>query len=192
MAEEFQSNGEDASLLCRAAEGDTVAFAQLHRRHFQAVTNYLSRRKRHCDTTDDIVQEVFFRAWKAAGQFRGQSSARTYLFAIAKNVLREQAAKLRPFAPATAVEAATIGKHPAPPNRFVDLTEVEWAAHRKELLVLLAKRIANLSEESREAIRLSIFQRLSTKEAAARSNCSTDTFRKRLLRAIKVLRNMSL
>jgi RNA polymerase sigma-70 factor (ECF subfamily) len=39
---------------------------------------------------DDAAQETFVRAWRSAGTFRGDASARTWLLAIARRVCYDQ------------------------------------------------------------------------------------------------------
>lgn len=40
-------------------------------------------------TADDLIQEVFLRCWLYRSQFRAESSVKTWLFAITKNVCRD-------------------------------------------------------------------------------------------------------
>ena len=63
----------DVEVLRRAANGQTEAFACLYRKYLQTVTNFLARRYKR-ELVEDLTQEVFLRAWKQSGSFRGDSS----------------------------------------------------------------------------------------------------------------------
>src|SRR5262249_1511175 len=75
------------------AAGDRTARALLFERHVDAIHRFVGRmRGSDADAVDDIVQGVFLRAFQSAGRFRGES-ARSWLYGIAANVVREHARK---------------------------------------------------------------------------------------------------
>jgi RNA polymerase sigma-70 factor, ECF subfamily len=53
------------------------------REHGPAVRGYLLAMVRCPDVADDLVQEVFYRAWQARERYRENGTARAYLFRIA-------------------------------------------------------------------------------------------------------------
>jgi RNA polymerase sigma factor (sigma-70 family) len=75
----------DAALILACQNGDREAFRGLYRRHQQFVRSMLQHL---CDpsTLDDLVQEVFLRAWKGLGRMQQQSEFSTWLYRIAWNV----------------------------------------------------------------------------------------------------------
>jgi RNA polymerase sigma factor (sigma-70 family) len=73
---------EDAELLSAVCEGSERAFNRLIDRHQQAVRNFL-RGIAAGEDADDIAQETFLAVWTQARTFRGGSSVRSWLFAIA-------------------------------------------------------------------------------------------------------------
>jgi RNA polymerase sigma factor (sigma-70 family) len=73
---------DDAALLAAVCEGSERAFNTLIDRHQQAVRNFL-RGLAAREDADDIAQETFLAAWSHARSFRGTSSVRSWLFAIA-------------------------------------------------------------------------------------------------------------
>jgi RNA polymerase sigma-70 factor (ECF subfamily) len=93
----------DAALLRRIAARDREAGAELFDRYAGDVLAYL-RRQLGPQESEELLQEVFARALRRASAFRGQSSARTWLRAIARYAVYERyrdrfpAESLRPIA----------------------------------------------------------------------------------------------
>ena len=63
---------EDAELLCRWV-----------REHSRAVRGYLLGLVRRQDVSDDLLQDVFQRAWQARGSYEDRGRERAYLLTIA-------------------------------------------------------------------------------------------------------------
>lgn len=81
----------DAELLTSWRGGDPAAGEALFERHFDALYRFF--RNKVQDGLEDLVQETFL-ACLAGPPFRGESSFRTYLFAIARNALHAHIRKL--------------------------------------------------------------------------------------------------
>lgn len=69
-----------------AANGDAEAFERLYRAHVARVHS-LARRMAGDEAADDLTQEVFIRAWRKLGTFRGSSSFGTWLHRLAVNLI---------------------------------------------------------------------------------------------------------
>ncbi|MFW6331211.1 MAG: RNA polymerase sigma factor [Gemmatimonadota bacterium] len=85
---------EDVAL---AIAGDTRAFERLYRRHAARI-NTLCRRMVGPELAEDVLQEVFIRAWEKLDLFKGKSAFGTWLYRLAINVClaqRERAGKRR-------------------------------------------------------------------------------------------------
>ena len=67
-----------------AAELDD--FPTLTQRYQRELLAHCYRMSGSVQEAEDLVQETFLRAWKAAGKFEGRSSVRTWLYRIATNV----------------------------------------------------------------------------------------------------------
>ena len=81
----------DAGLVAACAAADRTARALLFERHVDAIHRFVGRmRGSDADAVDDLVQATFIRAFGAASRFRG-TSARSWLYGIAANVVREHA-----------------------------------------------------------------------------------------------------
>jgi len=72
---------QDLALARRAAAGDAAAFTALVRAHEAAVRRFL--RRLAGDSADDLAQEAFLKAWRRAGDFRGEGRYRAWLMRIA-------------------------------------------------------------------------------------------------------------
>jgi RNA polymerase sigma factor (sigma-70 family) len=120
-------NDEDLALSRRAAGGDAGAFAMLVENHERALRSFLARTFGP-DAADDIAQEAFLKAWRAAGQYDGRARYSTWLTRIA---WRCRLDALRREGRANVVEESA--RHAAPHALEVDdmlarLSESERAA----------------------------------------------------------------
>ncbi|ASF28680.1 MULTISPECIES: sigma-70 family RNA polymerase sigma factor [Bacillus amyloliquefaciens group] len=60
-----------------------MSIEQLYREHYQDIMHYLYRRTHHAETAKDLAQDTFIKAFNGLGSFKGHSSIRTWLYAIA-------------------------------------------------------------------------------------------------------------
>jgi len=65
---------------------DAESFRELMQLHGQAVWDYAYYVTGRFDLADDVAQDAFLAAYRRIGSFRGQSSIRTWLLAIARNI----------------------------------------------------------------------------------------------------------
>ena len=77
-----RQNDEDLALSRRAAEGDSAAFAALVDKYERPLRAFLSRMGAG-EIADDIAQDAFLKAWRAAGQYDGSARYSTWLTSIA-------------------------------------------------------------------------------------------------------------
>jgi RNA polymerase sigma-70 factor (ECF subfamily) len=80
----------DHALAAAYREGDERAAAELVRRHAPAVGRFLYSSGASRSDIDDLVQEALFRAFRRLDGWRGEASFRSWLFAIASNVLKDE------------------------------------------------------------------------------------------------------
>jgi RNA polymerase sigma-70 factor, ECF subfamily len=118
---------------------------------------------------EDLAQETFVRATRALRQFRGSSSARTWLLAIARRTCMDELRRRyrhgrRAGQLAAAADATATGPDPS--------GEVEM----RELLL-------HLDADRRAAFVLTQLFRLSYEEAATVCDCPPGTIRSRVARA---------
>ncbi len=164
----------DAGLVAACAAADRTARALLFERHVDAVHRFVARmRASDADAVDDIVQITFVRAFQSAGRFHG-SSARSWLYGIAANVVREHARKEIRRKRAMSVVAEDLPR----------TTQVRDAA----LLARLPDAIAALPHELRAAFVIVDLEGEKGCDAAAALGIPEGTLWRRLFMARTALR----
>lgn len=180
--ESEEALGDDRA-VARFLAGDVSGFEAIVRRYSGMVFTLAARLVGPLDA-EDVVQETFLRAWRGLESFRGESSLKTWLYAIALNRVRARRgvlAKLR----------ARFGAGEAPgadPDfSLVDgladagLTPEENAVRAEERR-RLRKAVLALPEEFRTAVVLRDLEGLSYDEVAAVLSVPIGTVRSRLAR----------
>lgn len=79
----------ETQLLREAASGDRVAFEAMLRSSAPAVWTVVRKLTADDATAEDALQETYVAAWRAAHTFRGEGTARSWLYGLA----RRQAAR---------------------------------------------------------------------------------------------------
>jgi RNA polymerase sigma-70 factor (ECF subfamily) len=122
---------EERALLDLARGGDTRAYGRLVRVYQDLVYGVVFRSVRDDETAEELTQDVFLKAFRALGSFRGESKFTTWLYRIAVNVCHDEreslAARTRSREtslddtdPATADPAASAGR----PDEIVEAGEM--------------------------------------------------------------------
>ena len=75
----------DQELLALAAAGGQEAFAELVGRHQDKVLGLAFRFSRDRQDAEELAQEIFFKVWRHARSFRGESRFSTWLYRLAVN-----------------------------------------------------------------------------------------------------------
>src|SRR5437763_5166378 len=131
---------------------------------------------------EDAVQETMLRAWKAADDFEGRSSARSWLYRIATNVCidmhRHVQRRARPMemGPASPADESLLGPllpealwiTPVPDSRAAPETSdpAEIAAYRESVRLAFVTALQYLPPRQRAALILSEVLRWQASEAA--------------------------
>ncbi|WP_445927264.1 sigma-70 family RNA polymerase sigma factor [Leptodesmis sp.] len=110
-----QSEQDDRVLVRQCLEGHTQSFRSLYQRHQQRVRSILYQL---CDgsSLDDLVQEVFLRAWKGLPKFRQTAKFSTWLYRIAWNVASDQRQSLAKGRTQLQVLTNHASPHQEPPD----------------------------------------------------------------------------
>lgn len=80
---------EDRELLLAWRSGDRRAGSELFQRHFAAVRRFFYNKACSEPEVEELIQRTFASCVEAAERFRGDASFKTWLLAVARNVLRE-------------------------------------------------------------------------------------------------------
>jgi RNA polymerase sigma-70 factor (ECF subfamily) len=70
-----------------AQAGDAQAFERLYRAHVNRIHSLVRRMVGGDADTDELVQDVFVRAWQRLGSFRGEAAFSTWLHRLAVNLV---------------------------------------------------------------------------------------------------------
>ena len=112
-----------SDLVRRAQAGDSDAFAALYRAHVGKVHALCLRLAGNAHDAADLTQDVFVRAWRALGDFRGEARVSTWLHRIAVNVVlehrRRTARRLRRVEPVDDLDR--LGASTPAPDAGLDL-----------------------------------------------------------------------
>src|SRR5260370_14648108 len=76
---------EDTALVQMVLAGQSEYFGELMHRYMKVVRARVMSIVRNSSDADDVVQEAFFKAWRALPTFRSDASVRTWLVSIATN-----------------------------------------------------------------------------------------------------------
>ena len=90
-------NDEDLALSRRSAAGDSAAFVMLVEKYERQLRSFLTRVAGH--HADDIAQDAFLKAWRAAGQYDGRARYSTWLTRIAWRCRLDRLRRERPPEP---------------------------------------------------------------------------------------------
>ena len=121
----------DFELLDAWRAGDREAGNSLFERHFDAICRFFANKVAH--GVDDLIQKTFLGCVESRDRFQKQASFRTFLFAVAHNVLREHfRERRREGVPPDLGETSTDELTPSPSAVF--------AAHEEQRLLLEALR----------------------------------------------------
>src|SRR5262249_5165553 len=78
---------DELSLVRQAQAGDLHAFERLYRENERKVYGLCCRMSADPSLAEDLTQEVFVRAWRKLGSFRGESAFSSWLYPLTVNVV---------------------------------------------------------------------------------------------------------
>jgi len=167
-------------LIAQIATGDRDALTALYHRERQPLFAYLLHLTGDVGVAEEVLQDTFVAVWKSAGSFAGRSSARTWLFGIARrqahNTLRRRSL---PRANVAAAERLPDTR-PEPEERVIT------AATRAEVVAAMTQ----LSHDHQEALVLAFAHDLSYQEMADLLGIPVGTVKSRLHGAKRALKEL--
>ncbi len=180
----------DERAVTRFLAGDVSGFEMIVRQYSDMVFS-LAARFVGPEEADDVVQETFLRAYRALDSFRGESSLKTWLYAIALNRVRARQgtlARLRSF-------FVQLGRESSEGDGELYLTDPADSAPSPEDDALTAERrqrlraaMKTLPEEFRTAVVLRDLEGLAYGEIAEALKVPVGTVRSRIARGRALLK----
>ena len=159
----------DNNLVRRAREGEYGAFETLFERHRTLVYRYAYQMAPRRDDAEDIVQEVFVRAYQNLHRYRDEAKFTTWLLRIAANYATDKVRMSRRRHALEQQEAAG---------------SLVWMTANDD-----RDPVASLPHYHRNAIVMRDIQELEYDEIAAFFGCSVGGAKLRVLRARRALRD---
>ena len=165
---------DDAALVQMAQAGQGECFGELMRRHKNMVRARVVSIVRNSPDVDDVVQEVFFKAWRALPTFRADAAFRTWLTSIATNealMLCRRERRLRLYEAPGEFDNVACRSEPA-----------DKAAMRGEAARAIHGAIVKLPAMYRDVITLCDIEELSASMTAKRLKSTVPAVKTRVFR----------
>ncbi len=172
---------EVVALVDRARTGDAQAFADLYDRYVDQIFAYVYRRVGHRQLAEDLVGDVFLRAFRRLSTFEWQGvDLGAWITTIARNRVHDhfKSARFR-------LERTTDEVREPAPERTSD--DPERVAVARDLARALGTALESLKGEHREVIELRFVHDLSVAETAAIMERSIGATKALQYRALKAL-----
>ena len=171
----------DETLVAQAAKGNREAFDELVRRYQSRMFQLVRILTSGDADAEDLVQDTFVRAYRAIGQFRGDSTFRTWLHRIAVNVVRSHAARR------SSRGDTDRGDDEAEAGHIAANEDLENAVVRRRMI---DQALARLPPDLRLMITLRDVQGLEYREIALITGVPIGTVESRIFRGRRRLRPM--
>jgi RNA polymerase sigma-70 factor (ECF subfamily) len=178
----------DKDLVSRVQQGDKSAFDLLVIKYQYKIVQLVNRYVKDPSEAQDVAQESFIKAYRAIGNFRGDSAFYTWLYRIAINTAKNYlvARSRRSSDYEIDIDDAEQIQN-APELKGMDTPEQHLL--NEEILETIKAAIEKLPEEMRIAITLREFEGMSYEEIADAMECPVGTVRSRIFRAREAIDN---
>jgi len=176
----------DAELVKRVQAGDTTAFDILVQKYQHKVVNLVGRFVSDQAECYDITQDAFIKAYRAIGNFRGDSQFYTWLYRIAANTAKNYLASRARKSPAYTVDVEDA-EHYEGASGLKEYATPENLLLTEEIKQTVFAAIEGLPDDLKSAITLREIEGLSYEEIAEVMDCPIGTVRSRIFRARDVI-----
>lgn len=172
----------DLDLLMAWRDGDRRAGGELISRFYRPLYRFFANKVGDANVVEDLVQRTFTGATVGLERFRVESSARTWMFAIARNILRQWfEERYRTRKHEGELGEASVADLGVGPSTLVALDQ-----DKQRLLTALQR----LPLESQLILELSYWEGLTARELGEILGCPEGTARSRLRKAKQELRGV--
>lgn len=172
----------DEELVLRVQQGDKAAYDLLVLKYQHKIIQLVNRYVKDPNDAQDVAQEAFIKAYRALGNFRGESAFFTWLYRIAINTAKNylmSRSRRSADSQVDVQDAEQIEKAP----QLQGMETPERLLLNQEIVETIKTAIAKLPEEMRIAIMLREFEGMSYEEIAQAMDCPVGTVRSRIFRA---------
>lgn len=172
----------DQALVEKVQQGDKRAFDLLVAKYQYKVVSLIGRYVQDRSEALDVAQESFIKAYRAIGNFRGESAFYTWLYRIAVNTAKNYLVSRSRRPPESDVELDNEEVFCAY-EALADIDTPEANLNTDRLEKVVHQAIKNLPEELRSALTLREFDGLSYEDISLIMDCPVGTVRSRIFRA---------
>jgi len=176
------SQDADHALVKKVQKGDKRAFDLLVLKYQHKIMSIISRYIKDSAEVNDVSQEAFIKAYRAIGNFRGDSAFYTWIYRIAINTAKNHLVSRGRRPPSSDVEVEDA-EYYSGSDQLKDFATPERQMMRDQLEAVVHKAIQDLPEDLRTAVTLREMEGLSYEEIAAVMECPVGTVRSRIFRA---------
>lgn len=178
----------DRDLVSRAAAGERLAFDALVERWEGRVFRLAHRFFRRPEDAEDVAQDVFVKAWRALGSYRGDAPFEHWLLRIATRTCYDALRQRRRRVETTLTQLADD------PGRWLDAAlrnaSLE-AAHAEDARRVAANLLEGLQPKDRIVLVLMDLEGQSAAEVAAATGSTRAAVKIRAFRARRTLRRLA-
>ncbi len=172
----------DQALVERVQRGDRGAFDVLVRKYQHKILNLIIRYVHDPSEAQDVAQEAFIKAYRALGNFRGDSAFYTWLYRIAINTAKNFLVAQGRRPPGSDIDAQDAEQYDVD-SRLKERDTPEHELLKNELERTVFDAIGDLPEDLRTAITLREMEGMSYEDIATAMDCPIGTVRSRIFRA---------
>lgn len=184
----MDENEIDIQLMVKIRDRDKQAFENLYHRYRNRLFNYLFRLSWNRHTAEDCLQEVFYRIWRSAEDYRVEGKASSYIFQIAHNYWINDGKKKKPSlfsnlvsggeAEGDSPESRVAGDEPLPDDGLM----------KTELKKQVREALDALPEHERQVVLLGEFEGFKYEEIGRILGIPEGTVKSRMFSAVRRLR----
>jgi RNA polymerase sigma-70 factor (ECF subfamily) len=186
-----KASTNDAEIIARLKRGDQAALETIFNLHSRKLYGVAQRILGEAADTEEVIQDVFWTAYRKAGSFKGESQLSTWLYRLTVNAalgrIRRSKKKHEVEYDEYLPKFKEDGHHLVRPViDWSDTLDEKYA--RQEIQLLVGNALAQLKPIDRSVVVLSDMEGLADKEIAAALNLTVSAVKTRLHRARLFLR----
>lgn len=186
QASKSANRRRDGALVESARSGDQAAYARLMALYRRPLSFHVSRLLRSTDPVDDLVQEVFLKAFDSLSSYHDGYAFSTWLYRIATNHTIDYLRKKK--LSTVSIDEPVGSGEGSSPREFADPeSQADKAVFDRERKQWVARAIERLPEKYRQVIVMRHMDELSYEEISEALDVPLGTVKAHLFRARELL-----